>query len=296
MRALAFFIQEGWSSLRRNPAASLAAVTALASVLFVLLLFLLISHNILFLAGRLEARKGLSVFLDTSLPEERVAELRQHFSGFPEVRELRFVSRAEALADVEEDLGTSQIEEVLGGNPLPDTFLITPAPGASDAATLERLAREIGAYEGVEDVAYGQRWIAALDEGLRIVYQANGLTGILATLAIILVLGNTLRLLVLMRQEQLYVMKVIGATDPFLRAPFVAAGALLCLTGALAAVACLHIGYFATREWMPGVRGLPLHWLAIFFGGVLFIGLAGSWVTVQATLHRLERRGSARHG
>jgi cell division transport system permease protein len=295
LKALGFFVQEGWSSLRRNPAASLAAVTALAAVLFVLLLLLLISHNILFLAGRLEARKGLSVFLDPTLPPERVAELRRHFEVFPEVQALRFTSRAEALADVESDLGTSQIEEILGGNPLPDTFLITPSPTASDAASMERLANEIAAYEGIDDVVYGRRWIEALDQGLRMVYQANGLTGGLATLAIILVLGNTLRLLVLMREDQLYVMKVIGATDAFLRAPFVAAGALLCLIGAVCALAFLYGGFHAGRVWLPGMRFLPLQWLAFFLLGVGFIGVTGSWVTVQATLHQLERRGESRH-
>ncbi|MBM3316302.1 MAG: hypothetical protein FJY75_00475 [Candidatus Eisenbacteria bacterium] len=293
MRALAFFVQEGWSSLRRNLAASLAAVTALAAVLFVLLLLLLISHNILFLAARLEARKGLSVFLDPGLPPERVEELRRHFTGFREVASLRFVSRAAALADVEADLGTSRIEEILGGNPLPDTFLIEPAPGSADAAALERLAGEIGAYDGVEDVVYGRRWVEALDQGLRVVSQANGLTAGLAILAIILVLGNTLRLLVLMREEQLGVMKVIGATDAFLRAPFITAGALLCMLAAGAALICLYAGFLATRDWLAGVRFLPVHWLAFFFLGVGFVGLAGSWLTVQATLHHLARRGDS---
>jgi cell division transport system permease protein len=293
LRALVFFLQEGWSSLRRNLSASVAAVTALGAVLFVLLLFLLLSHNVLFLADRLAERKGISVFLDPTLAPERLAELRHHFESFPEVKSLQFVSRAEALADLEADLGTAQIEEILGSNPLPDTFLMTPQPGASDAATLERLAREIEAYSGVEDVLYGQRWIAALDQGLRVVSQANALTGGLAMLAIILVLGNTLRLLVLMREDQLYVMKMIGATDSFLRAPFVAAGALLCLIGGATALIFLYVGHAASRSLLPGVRFLPVVWLLLFIAGVFLVGVIGSWITAQTTLRQLERRGES---
>jgi cell division transport system permease protein len=291
LRALAFFIQEGWSSLRRNPAATLAAVTALGAVLFVLLLFLLISHNVLVLADRLAERKGLSVFLDTSLTPERVAELQQHFQSFPEVKALQLITRAEALADVEADLGTGQIEEILDGNPLPDTFLITPVPAASDAVSLERLAREMEAYAGVEDVLYGRRWIEALDQGLRMAYHTTWLTGGLAMLAIILVLANTLRLLVLMREDQLYVMKMIGATDHFLRAPFVTAGALLCALGGAIALLLLYAGHYATRALLPGVRFLPWLWMLGYFLGVVLVGSVGSWLTLQASLRTFERKG-----
>ncbi len=296
MRALLFFVAEGWSSLRRNPAASLAAITALAAVLFVLILFLLLSRNVLVLAGRLEERKGLSIFLDSGLPPERVAELQQHFTGFREVKELRFVSRADALRDIEEDLGVTQIADALGANPLPDAFLITPRPEASDAATLERLAVEISAYEGVEDVLFGKRWVSALDQGLTMVRRANLITGGLAILAIVLVLANTLRLLVLMREEQLAVMKVIGATDPFLRAPFVTAGVGLCLVAALLSLLCAYAGFVATRAMMPGLRFLPASWVLAFLAGVGVAGVLGSLLTVEVSLHRLERQGGMARG
>ncbi|MFH1144091.1 MAG: permease-like cell division protein FtsX [Candidatus Eisenbacteria bacterium] len=296
MKALLFFVQEGWSSLRRNAAASFAAVTALSSVLFVLLLFMLLSHNVLLLAGRLEERKGLSIFLEPGIAAERVAELEHHFQQFPEVRSLRFVSRHEALQDVEEDLEAEGLAQTLGENPLPDAFLMLPDPHASDAQSLERLAREIEAYEGVEDVLYGERWVAALDRGLAIVRRGNLLTSLLATVAIVLVLANTLRLLVLMREDQLAVMQIVGATGSFLRAPFIAAGALLCLAGGLLSQVLLYIGFMVSRGFLPGMRFLPVSWLAVFLAGVLGVGLAGSLLTVSVSLHRLERRGGTTLG
>ncbi|MBP6875046.1 MAG: ABC transporter permease [Candidatus Eisenbacteria bacterium] len=289
MKALLFCLQEGWASLRRNPAASLAAITALSAVLFVLLLFLLLSRNVLMLAGRLEERKGLTVFLDPDTTPERRAELEAHFRGFPEVKDLRFLSRDQALEDIEGDLETSGIATVLDGNPLPDAFLLYPVPSAGQAASLTRLADEIRAYPGVEDVIYGERWVQALDRGLAAVRRGNLVTGALATIAIMLVLANTLRLLVLMREDQLSVMQLIGATNAYLRTPFLAAGVLLCLAGALVSQALLYAGFLASRSFLPGLRFLSSEWLIAFLAGVLVVGAVGSFATVEASLRSLER-------
>ena len=291
MKTLFFFMQEARCSLRRNLSASLAAVTAIAAVLFLLCLLMLVSHNILLLADRLGDRKGLSVFLDTAVTAERVAELEHHFSSFPEVFSLERVSRADALRDIEEDLGIEDLSAAIGENPLPDAFLILPAKDASDAATLARLAAEIEAYDGIEDVLYGERWVAALDRGLTMVQRANALTGFLAVLAIVLVLGNTLRLIVLMREETLGIMKMMGATDAFIRSPFIIAGVLLCMIGALLALLLLYAAHFASGYLFPGLRFLPADSILLFCLGVSVVGMAGSLMTVEISIRQLERRG-----
>jgi cell division transport system permease protein len=293
LRVLGFFLQEGWSSLRRNLAASLAAVTAMGAVLFVLLLLLLLSRNALVFADRLAERKGLSVFLETGIAPQRLEELRRHFSSFPEVKSLRFISRSDALRDIEADLGTERLEEVLGENPLPDAFMVMPTPSASSAASLERMAREMEAYPGVEDVLYGARWVKALDRSLALVRRTNAVTAGLGILAILLVLANTLRLLVLMRDEQLAVMKIIGATDAFLRAPFVAAGTILCLTAGLISVLLLYAGVVASHSFLPGLRFLPLAWVLLFLLGAALVGVLGSLFTVEVSIRNLERRGGS---
>ncbi|MBD3236631.1 MAG: FtsX-like permease family protein [Candidatus Eisenbacteria bacterium] len=291
MRAFLFFAGEGVSQLRRSPAASVAAVTAVGAVLFVLLLLMLLSQNILALSERLRERKGLSVFLDPQLDQTQVSALRERFAGFGEIAEVRLVTRDEALRGIEEELGSPGLAEVVGENPLPDVLLVTPAPHAADARELDVLAREFEAYPGVDDVLYGERWVRALDHGLGVVRRANALTGGLATLAIVLVLGNTLRLLVLMREEQLAIMKVIGATDAFVRAPFVMAGILLCLIGGLVALGFLRVGFEVSRSLMPGLQFLSLPMLLLYLGGVALVGLLGSLVTVEVSIRQLERRG-----
>ncbi len=296
MKEFAFFLQEASSYLRRNPSASLAAVTAIGAVLFLLALLMLLSHNVLILAENLGDRKGLSVFLETSIHQERIEELQHHFSSFREVQSVRLVSRAEALCDLEMELATEGIAEALGNNALPDVLLITPRRETNDAATLARLAQEIEAYGGVEDVLYGERWVEVLDRGLRIVYRANAATGLLAVLAIVLVLGNTLRLIVLMREEPLAIMKIIGATDAFIRAPFVIVGVMLCLIGAVLSLLLLYAGCAAGGRFLPGLHFLPLQSIAFFVLGVGLVGVAGSLLTVEVSIRQLERCGGASPG
>ena len=285
-----FFIQEAWASLRRNPAASMAAVTAICAVLFLLSLLMLLSHNILSLADGLRDRKGLSVFLESDISADKRQELEMHFNRFSEVASIALVDRGTALADLEAELGAGDLESTLGENPLPDVFLILPKPEASDVATLKRLAIEIEAYEGVEDVLFGERWVEALDYGLLVVTRANALTGLLATLAIVLVLGNTLRLIVLMREEPLAIMKMIGATDTFIRMPFVVAGMALCLVGAGISLLVLYGGYRVCLHLLPGIHFLPLGSIIFFLVGILLIGVAGSLLTVEISIRHLERR------
>jgi cell division transport system permease protein len=290
VKALLFFIQEAWSSLRRNLSASLAAVTAMGAVLFLLSLLMLLSHNILLLAGRMSERKGVSVFLDPQITPEHRAELEQHFAGFAEVRAVRLITRDEALRDIESELEGPGLQEALGENPLPDVFVLTPTPGADDVVTLRRLARELEAYDGVEDVLFGERWVEALDQGLAMIYRANAITGILAVVAIMLVLANTLRLIVIMRDESIAILKMIGATDAFVRSPFVIAGVFLCLMGALLSLALLYAGFAASGRLLPGLVFLPPASILLFLGGVGLVGVAGSLATVELSLRQLERR------
>ena len=295
MKPFAFFIREAYSSLYRNISASLAAITAIGAVLFLLALMMLVSHNILVLAEELGERKGLSVFLDPDVDAERIAELQHHFSGFNEVAAIELVTRAEALRDLETELGTADLAATLGGNPLPDVLLLAPNPDVSDAAILGRLAREIEAYEGVEDVLFGERWVAALDRGLKMVYRANAITGLLAVVAIVLVLGNTLRLIVLMREEPIAIMKMIGATDAFIRSPFVIAGVMLCFIGSLVALLLLYASYLASGHLLPGLHFLPIGSVVLFTTGVSLVGVAGSLLTVEVSIRHLEgRRGRLR--
>jgi septal ring factor EnvC (AmiA/AmiB activator)/cell division protein FtsX len=275
--------------MRRHPAATVAAVVAMTCVFFILGIFLDISYNVGRLVDRLEARKGLVVFLDPEMSESRREELKGIFEGFEEVASIRFVSREEALRELERDLGGTDVEGILGENPLPDALEITCWPEARDAATLASLATEMQAYDGVEDVLYGKRWVEVLDRGLRTLRRLTLLVGLLAAAAVSLVLAATLRLGLLHRRQALGIMTVIGATRGFIRGPFLLAGVLQVLLAMALALFLLWISVAAGNALLPGILYLPAGWIVLLILAGGLVGLGASYVSLEPVLRGLER-------
>jgi cell division transport system permease protein len=286
---LRFFAGEAWEYFLRGRGASFSSVLALTAVLFLLGLVLLVTHNVRALAGRLEARKGLTVFLAEGIGAEQAEAIRRAVGGYGEVASARMVDRDAALAEIEEDLGGMSVAPIFGENPLPFTFVVTLTPAAAArSGALQALAADIRALDWVEDVVYGDEFIEALDRNLHTLYTANLAVGILAALCVFVVLLTTLRLVFLSRRETVRILKMVGATDAFIRTPFLFLGALQAAFAAALALATLAAARAVFEAFLPGVRFLPAGWIFLFLlGAVLFGGMA-SIVSVEPALRRLE--------
>lgn len=290
MNQLRFFFGEAWEYLMRGKATSLAAGVALSSVLFLFALVLLVSHNVRQIAGEIQLRKGLTVFFADGVTEARANEMAGIFEGFGEVSGVEFVHREQALKQLENDLGGFPVASTLGENPLPHSLIIALTPeSAARAGSLQGLAHEIQAYDDVEEVIYGDEWIETLDANLRLVRLAILVVGGLAALAVAVVLLTTLRLLFVGRKETLRILKVVGATDQFLRTPFLFLGAMQCLFAALFALLLLQGAKFFFDAFLPGVRALPIAWQVLFASAAAVLGVFASYLAIEPSLRRLER-------
>jgi cell division transport system permease protein len=294
MSLLAFFFSEAWEIQRRDRAGGLASMTALTAVLFLLAVVLLAGHNVRGVARSLEARKGLEVFLMSDTTPERVQELAAAFRSFGEVADVTFVSQETALREVEQDLGGVDIVGAMGENPLSPSLRIelTP-PAASRAGVLPELAREMGSYPGVEEVLYGASWIAGLESGLANVRLATVGAGALAAAAVLLVLWNTIKLAFLGRREAIRIMKIVGATPGFIRAPYLLLGSLHATLAALLAILLTAALRWSLTPMMPGISFLPPLWVAVFLGGAIALGIGSSLASVEPALRNLERQREA---
>jgi cell division transport system permease protein len=291
MTQLRFFIAEAWEYLVRGRGTTLASVIALSAVLFLLALVLLATHNVQLLAQRLQQRKGLTVFLSDGVGPERARELRDLFAGFGEVSEVRLVDREEALSEIETDLGGFPVASIVGENPLPYSLVVSLTPSAAaERGRLQKLAGDIRAFEDVQDVVFGDQWVETLDRSLRTLYTANLAVGGLAAAAVFVVLLTTLRLVFLSRRETVRILKVVGATDRFIRSPFVLLGGIQCaLAGGLALV-ILGAVRVLFETFLPGVRPLPIGWQALFLSGACVLGMIASLVSIEPALRGLETR------
>jgi cell division transport system permease protein len=291
MTQLRFFIAEAWEYLVRGRGTTLASVIALSAVLFLLALVLLATHNVQLLAERLQQRKGLTVFLAEGVGLDRAQELRDLFAGFGEVAEIRLVDRDQALAEVEADLGGFPVASIVGENPLPYSMVVGLTPSAAaERGRLQKLAADIRAFEDVQDVVFGDEWVETLDRSLRTLYTANLAVGGLAAAAVFVVLLTTLRLVFLSRRETVRILKVVGATDRFIRSPFLLLGGMQCALAAGLALVILGAVRVLFETFLPGVRPLPFWWQVLFLSGACLLGMLASLVSIEPALRGLETR------
>jgi cell division transport system permease protein len=186
------------------------------------------------LAGQLNTDPQLSVYLAADSTRADASRVESAAAGAPGVRRHRFVSKEEARAELERNEGVREILATLGSNPLPDAVVVDLAPGDPDSA--QRLAAELRKLPGVASVQLDALWLQRLDAALRLGAAAVGLLAALLGIGMVAVTFNTIRQQILTQQAEIEVSRLIGATDAFVRRPFVYQGAVLGLAGGLVAL------------------------------------------------------------
>jgi cell division transport system permease protein len=254
--------------------------------------------NLQGLAHTLASDPQLSVFLalDAGRPDaDRIAaRLKQH----PGVREARFIPRDQALKELKTSTGLADVVDSLPQNPLPDAFVVMPKETAPPA--LEKLRDELRGWPRVTHVQLDTAWAQRLEAGLRFARLSVWLLATLFAFALVAVTFNTIRLQVLTRHDEIEVSKLIGATDPFIRRPFLYFGTLQGLAGGIAAWVIIWAGLQLLNRALMDLAQLystriellhlPLEdslSLLVFSAG---LGWFGSWLSVNQHLAGIEPR------
>ncbi len=270
---------------------TVAAVSTTAVALSALAAALLALWNLRALADAVESQLVVVAYLQEGLEPQQRYTVQQRARSLAGVREVRFVSREEAIRRLERVLGGVNLQDALTNNPLPDTLEVH----LHRAADLPRLARAVRQVPGVVDVTYGADVAHRVLEATRLV-RLGGL-GIAVGLAGVagIVNYNALRLTILARRREIEIMRLVGATASFIRRPFLVEGVLHGLVGGLVASGLILGGYAGavarmTRTWpfLPLVPweqvALPL--LGVVLGAGVVVGLAGSATSVARYVRR----------
>ena len=273
-------------AFRRSPLLSALSITTIAFSLFAFGLFGLVALNIRDALQHIEERVEIRAFVTDSTSVERLTTASDEVSRFPEVSKVEVVTQAEALDRARKELG--EFNDVFESEFLPASLDIHLKPGFRDPATVRKVADRLRGYQFVDDVRYGEEWITQLYR-LRNIAGVAGLTLGLAFAAVaIIIIGATIRMAVLARAREISIMRLVGATDGFIRRPFLIEGAL---KGVLGGVLALLMTYLAMQ-----VLDQYLNFSTAFFDrriallGVLFgalMGLLGSAASVARHLRRI---------
>lgn len=241
----------------------------------------------------------ISLFLKDSSSPEAGAALSKQIAGDNGVAATRYISREQSLADFRAQSGFADALDILKDNPLPAVIAVTPKRDLSQAQ-VEQLAARLGALPDVDLAKLDQKWLQRLHALLDISQRAVGIIAVLLGLAVMVIIGNTIRLDVEARREEVEVMKLIGAPDSFIRRPFLYAGFWYGLAGGLLAWLLVAAAVFAVdtparqlaQAYGSGFTPSGLPWrdgLALLATGVL-LGWAGAWVSVSRRLNLIEPR------
>lgn len=251
--------------------------------------------NLSRLAGDLPAQPEISVFLDARVATAQQSAIATRLKQ-PDIATARFVSRDEALSNLIAAQDLSDVTTGLASNPLPDAWVVRPRDTSREAMT--RIAAELGTLPGVAETHLDSQWADRLQAALALGRAGVALLAALFAVALTAISGNAIRALVLARRDEIQVSRLIGATDRYIRRPFLYLGALQGLLGGLAAGAVLAgagLWLRAPVEHLSGLYGSSFHLLppsaaeiAIVLGLTTLFGWLGAWLSVTRSLRQVE--------
>ncbi len=289
LRAVAYFLEEALQSLWRSRLISALSIITIGVSLFVLGAFLTVASNLNAVVARWTQKVQVTVYLRDAIDPRAKALLEERLKQEPAVLSYAGVSRDEALGRFKalfRDLRS--LPDDLGQNPFPESIEITLRPGRQSADEVRRLAASLQQAPGVEEVQYDLLWIQRLATVVRLVRGLSGVLGGILALAGVFTISNVIRLTVYARQDELDIMRLVGATRAYVRGPFVMEGMLQGGLGGLFAVGLLYLSLrllaqdaLAASDLM-GRTALLLP-ADVSFGlvvGGMLVGLAGSLVSL----------------
>ena len=282
--SIRYFWSEALKSLFRNRFMTIASILTVTLSMFILGMFLCVVFNIDHAATYLESQVEMSIYLKEDLTTPQVMEVGKHLKALPGVESVSFVNKDEALAQFKEQAG---ILEAVNGNPLPASYSLS-----FDTPThLKQAAVIVSEYKAVESVQYGQDIIEQLYKVAQFIRIAGAVIIVFLAGAELFIISNTIRLTVFARRREIQIMKYVGATNGFIRWPFIYEGVVIGIIGSGIASIFIWEGYQlvlakineAGLVFLPLMRVYPFMMyivLSLLIAGV-FIGALGSAISLR---------------
>lgn len=275
--------REALLGFRRAPVLSALSVTTIAFALFVVGLFTLVALNLQAALDRVGERVEVVMYVRRGTPVEAVLLAMDDIQRFPEVSQVEFVSEEEALTRARQELTEFRdIFDEFRDNPLPASVEVKLRPASRAPATVADVAERLRGFRFADDVRYGGDWVENLDR-LRDLSAAVGLLiGLAFAATAVIIIGTTIRMTVLQRSREIVIMRLVGATDGFVRRPFLVEGAIKGALGGLLAVALNYAAFAAVERLLPDSQFFD-PWQA---GAIILFGTALGFVASATSVGR----------
>ena len=277
--------REALTASRRAPLLSALGIVTIAFSLFAFGLFGLVAINIRRALEQVEERVEVRAFISDSTEIESVAAAMKDIGEFPEVARVDYLSKEQALERARKEMG--EFADVFEAGVLPASIEVHLRPGMRSPAVVKSIADRIRTYRFVDDVRYGEEWVEKLYRLRNIATVAGIALGVAFATVAVIIIGATIRMTVLARAKEISIMRLVGATDMFIRLPFLIDGLVKGVLGGLLALLFVWVANRVVNEYF--IQTIWFDRDMVFVGVVAgaLMGVLGSLVSVGRHLRRI---------
>ena len=287
-----YFLTEAFTNLLSNRLNNLISMAIIVFSLFTFGLFVLTAENLNELIGRWTENVRINVFLIKGANRQSVPRLESLIKLSPVVGHYEYVTEDQALKRFQSYYPEmKQLTSDLDTNPFPASFEITVRKEFQNKASVQEMVSLLRKEKNVEEVEYDQEWIDRIEFIVRFVQIVGLLFGGILMFTATFSIGNVIKLMVLSRKDEIEIMRLVGATNSFIKGPFLTEGILQGLIGGIAAVGCLYLMYAAivtkvNQLQAPFFSSSLLHFLSpemifVLIGGGMIVGFFGSFFSLS---------------
>jgi len=279
------------TNLRQSWLICSITIAIISICLFLVGGYFLLTDNLASILENLKGEIRITAYLRDGFPEEDINELQDRISAMPEVATVAFISKNQALEEFQVMLEGE--DDIIGGlavNPLPASMRVDPKPQWRNMAGIRTILTSIGDDPLVADIHFGKDWLDRLENLMEFLDIGAIAMGIILSLAAIFIISNTIKITVMARKDELEIMRLVGATEGFIRLPFLIEGIIQGLAGAVISLGMLIIlhNIVQTRFQETLLRVfryeslsfLPTYFIVTIIAGGMVIGGIGSLASV----------------
>ena len=254
-----YFTKKAVGSIKGNPFVNVVTVSVIAISFLILSSFLVLFGNLKTLLAAWEQRVQIEAYLEEGLSAGQIEALQTSIVSFDGVKEASYISKDDAIKRFSNEMpAIAGLVDDLDENPLPSSISVILDDGHRGFIQVETLAANVMQLPGVDDVFYGQEWLEKFSGFISLLKLSGLIMGLFLLLTTTFIISNTIRLALYARKEELEIMKLLGATDSYMKMPFLIEGLLQGLAGAAMALVSLYAIYRLFALKLTGAKSLSV--------------------------------------
>lgn len=289
LRLAPYFMRQATQNIRKNWLVHVVGVSTMVISFLIFIAFLLLFHNVDNWIHGWGESFSMSVYLEDDISASAREKVFSYIQGIPGVQIERTITKKQAFLDLKRALGReASVLDGLPKNPLPASIELVFQPSAGNKVDPGKLRKVLETLPGVQEVQYSEDWLRRFEGVMRVFRLAGLIIGGLLGLGVLFIVTNTIKLTIYSRQEEIEIMKLVGATDWFVKTPFLLEGSLQGMVSGLLSILILYSGYIILSVKKADILGLALldfvfipqsyTWAILLVGVVL--GLLGSFIAL----------------